>query len=519
MKKLSEIEFRNDFVNSFTGDQSGDITPRQTPGMLYSRAAPTKVKKVELLAWSEELARQLQLDYPTPEDVEILGGNLVTPSMMSYAAGYAGHQFGNWAGQLGDGRAITLGELQTSRGDIWELQLKGPGQTPYSRRADGRAVLRSSVREYLMSEAMYYLGVPTTRALSLVSTGDNVLRDMFYDGNAEFEPGAIVMRVSPSFLRFGNFEILAARSEKDNLKKLADWTISRFFPHINDDADKILAWYKEMVERTASLMVEWMRVGFVHGVMNTDNMSILGLTIDYGPYSFVDDYDPNFTPNTTDLPGRRYAFGRQASVAKWNLGCLGGALSPLFTDTNELVKVLDGYDDFFWTRYYGMMSNKLGLDEARTEDVQLFSQLEKTLTTIKADMTIFFQLLIDLPVDYDGQKEIVDYFAESFYKELTEEESKLLVVFVTAYLQRIQKNTISREVGQEKMRKNNPRFVLRNYLLHQSIEDLQKGDDTLFVKLQQAMKEPYSKKYDEFFAKRPAWAAQKAGCSMLSCSS
>jgi uncharacterized protein YdiU (UPF0061 family) len=368
-----------------------------------------------------------------------------------------------------------------------------------------------------MSEAMYHLGVPTTRALSLVATGERVLRDMFYDGNAEYEPGAIVMRVAPSFLRFGNFEMLAARNEIENLAQLVNWTITKFYPHIKGD-DKIITWYKEVVERTAALMVEWMRVGFVHGVMNTDNMSILGLTIDYGPYSFVDDYDLNFTPNTTDLPGRRYAFGRQPAIAKWNLGCLGGAIAPLLANTDELVKVLDNYDDYYWGKYYRMMADKLGFDGVRPEDVKLFRELEKTLSTVKADMTIFYQLLIDLPA-IENAEDIVGYFEESFYKELDEQAIEMLREFVKSYANRLTTNTITRQESQKLMKENNPRFVLRNYLLHQAIESLEKGDDTLFVKLQKAMKEPYSNKHDEFFAKRPFWAGHKAGCSMLSCSS
>ena len=336
MINVSEIAFRNDFVENFPGDDTGNRKPRQTPGMFYSKALPTPVSKVSLLAWSDELAQELELTNPSSQkDIDVLGGNEITSSMYPYAACYAGHQFGNWAGQLGDGRAITLGELVNFKGQKWELQLKGGGPTAYSRRADGRAVLRSSVREYLMSEAMHYLRVPTTRALSLVSTGEPVLRDMFYDGHPAYEPGAIVMRVAPSFLRFGNFEMLAVRRETEHLRKLVDWTIEKYYPHLQGE-DRVLNWYTEVVSRTAKLVVEWMRVGFVHGVMNTDNMSILGLTIDYGPYSFVDDYDPNFTPNTTDLPGRRYAFGRQASVAKWNLGCLGGAIAPMFENTDDL---------------------------------------------------------------------------------------------------------------------------------------------------------------------------------------
>jgi len=520
MQKLSSIQYKNDFVSNFEGDESGNTSSRQTPGMFYSKALPTPVKKVTLLAWSDELAQELEIEKPIdPDDTDILGGNYVAPTMHPYAACYAGHQFGNWAGQLGDGRAITLAELETSTGKKYELQLKGAGRTAYSRRADGRAVLRSSVREYLMSEAMHYLRVPTTRALSLVSTGDNVMRDMFYDGNAEYEPGAIVMRVAPTFLRFGNFEMPTSRNEIDNIKKLTDWTIEKYYPHITGEI-KVLQWYKEVIERTADLMVEWLRVGFVHGVMNTDNMSIMGLTIDYGPYSFVDDFDPNFTPNTTDLPGRRYAFGKQAAVAKWNLGCLGGAIAPLFPDTNELVAVLNTYDDYFWNSYYHMMANKTGLDKLRTEDTALLGEFEKTLRLLKPDMTIFYQLLIDLPLQVDNEEEVVSHFTESFYKdELPKNERESLFNLIQKYIDRIKTNTISREESTRRMKENNPRFILRNYLLHQAIQDLDKGDNNLFLKLMDAMKEPYCNKHDEFFVKRPGWASQKAGCSMLSCSS
>ncbi len=516
---LSSKEYKNDFVSSFDGDNSGSIRPRQTPGVLYSKAPPTPVKKPELLAWSEDLAKELGIEKPDEiDDINILGGNLVTSSMQPYAACYAGHQFGNWAGQLGDGRAITLGEWETPDHQIRELQLKGAGPTAYSRRADGRAVLRSSVREYLMSEAMYYLGVPTTRALSLITTGEQIMRDMFYNGNPQFEPGAIVMRVSPSFLRFGNFEMLAARKEYANLKKLIDWTIERFYPHIEGD-DKILQWFKEVVSKTAVLMVEWQRVGFVHGVMNTDNMSILGLTIDYGPFSFIDNYDPDFTPNTTDLPGKRYAFGRQPAVAKWNLGCLAGAISTILPEADKLVEALDVYDDVYRENFYVMMSNKLGLDNAGEADAGLISNFEKTLTLLKPDMTIFYQRLIDLPADLENPVDIVSHFDDSYYDAPSPLESKALTDLMHAYSRRIKLNNCSPEDAKKRMRENNPRFILRNYLLHQGIEELERSENQLFLKLMNAIKDPYSSKNDEFFARRPGWATQKAGCSMLSCSS
>ncbi len=519
MQQLSKINYKDRFVTSFKGDQSGNKNPRQTPGVLYSKALPTPVQKPELLAWSDELGESLGIARPSSEqDLNILAGNHTAPSMRPYAACYAGHQFGNWAGQLGDGRAITLGEIEPQPGEAWELQLKGAGPTPYSRRADGRAVLRSSVREYLMSEAMHYLGVPTTRALSLVATGEQVMRDMFYDGHPAYEPGAIVMRVAPTFLRFGNFEMLAARGDKAQLTQLTDWTIENFYPHITGD-NKVIAWFREVLDRTASMVVDWMRVGFVHGVMNTDNMSILGVTIDYGPYSFVDDYDPMFTPNTTDLPGRRYAFGRQGAVAKWNLGCLAGALAPMLSDTKELVAVLNEYDDLYWTKYYGMMAKKLGLNNPEAEDKELVSRFEKSLTDIKPDMTIFFQLLATVPQDIESPEGVRAHFKPSFYGEPLPKQLTDLYDLILAYQSRLQTLGITQESARQTMSGVNPRFILRNYLLHQAIEELGEGKNELFRKLEEAMKTPYEKGDETLFHKRPDWASQKAGCSMLSCSS
>jgi uncharacterized protein YdiU (UPF0061 family) len=479
------------------------------------------VQEPKLLAWSEALAQELGIQKPADEqDLGVLGGNYVVPTMQPYAACYAGHQFGNWAGQLGDGRAITLGEWEAPNGHTWELQLKGAGRTPYSRRADGRAVLRSSVREYLMSEAMFYLGVPTTRALSLVSTGDQVMRDMFYNGNPAFEPGAIVMRVAPSFLRFGNFEMLAARKEIDNLRNLTNWTINRYYPHLTGTGpDKILAWFKEIVERTANLMVEWQRIGFVHGVMNTDNMSILGLTIDYGPFSFLDDYDPKFTPNTTDLPGRRYAFGQQPTIAYWNLGCLASALAPLLPDTEQLIVELEAFEGFYYSKYYAMMANKLGLDNLTETDIKLITDLEEVLTRLKPDFTMFYQLLQDFPENLTLALPAAEHFQACFYNAPDAKKTELLQNWLNIYLTRYQNNTISPAESKERMRQTNPRIILRNYLLHQAIQELERGENTLFLELQQAMKDPYSRNFDQFFAKRPDWASQKAGCSMLSCSS
>lgn len=519
MPRLTDDNFTNDFVCHFPGDKTGNLIPRQTPGVLYSLVHPTPVKAPKLLAWSNALAQQLGITEPSSQqELNVLAGNLVTAHMQPYAACYAGHQFGNWAGQLGDGRAITLGEWISEKGNSWELQLKGAGLTPYSRHADGRAVLRSSVREYLMSEAMHYLGVPTTRALSLVTTGEPVMRDMFYDGHPEYEPGAIVMRAAPSFLRFGNFEMLAARKEMDNLRQLVDWTIEKHFPEIKTKGEeRIIEWFKTVTERTAHLMVEWARVGFVHGVMNTDNMSVLGLTIDYGPYSFLDEYDPDFTPNTTDLPGKRYAFGKQPSVAQWNLSCLAGAIAPLLKDTNELVTILNEYADVYWMKYFDMIASKLDIENLTPERTQFIYKLEKMLSAIKPDMTIFYQLLADAVENNDMMN--VEHFEAAFYQPLSSNQVELFTDFLQEYQSVIAQNERSKAATAASMRRVNPRFILRNYLLHQAIEKLTEGDESLFVKLQEAIQTPYDNHFPEFFAKRPQWASDKAGCSMLSCSS
>ena len=321
--------------------------------------------------------------------------------MRPYAARYGGHQFGQWADQLGDGRAITLGEVTAPDGQSWELQLKGAGRTPYSRQADGRAVLRSSVREFLCSEAMHFLGIPTTRALSLVTTGEPVVRDMFYDGRPDAEPGAIVCRVAPSFVRFGSFEIHATHGETDILRRLADYVIATHYPELGAPSSATyLALFEEVCRRTAILAAHWTRVGFVHGVLNTDNMSILGLTIDYGPYGWLEGYDPTWTPNTTDAGTRRYRYGQQPNVALWNLARLGEALSPLIETPDELHRGLEIYRDTFDTSYSAMLRDKLGLDSIDTtgEDpilVGVFGLLEAAET----DMTIFFRGLAHVPVE------------------------------------------------------------------------------------------------------------------------
>src|SRR5690606_23761222 len=359
---------------------------------------PTTVASTRLLAPSPGMAAALGFsgaDVASPEFTQVFAGNALLPGMEPFAANYGGHQFGNWAGQLGDGRAISLGEAVNAAGTRWELQLKGAGQTPYSRMGDGRAVLRSSIREFVCSEAMHRLGVPTTRALSLVATGEAVERDMFYDGRPRDEPGAVVCRVAPSFIRFGTFELPYSRGETGLLQSLADFCIRRDFPQLQGQGETLYAdWFARVCELTAVLVAHWMRVGFVHGVLNTDNMSILGLTIDYGPYGWIEDFDPDWTPNTTDAQGRRYRFGWQPRVAHWNLSRLAQALSPLFGDAAPLQAGLDRYAEAFNAADRDMHARKLGFAAWRADtDDDLLARLHALMVDAGRDVPPFLRAL------------------------------------------------------------------------------------------------------------------------------
>lgn len=402
---FDQLTFENSFVNELRGDASRLAGSRQVPGYHYSFIAPTPVADPRLLAWSDELGDYLGLARPAERSpaVAALAGNLVTSSMRPFAARYGGHQFGNWAGQLGDGRAIGLGQVVARDNSRWEIQLKGAGPTPYSRRADGRAVLRSSVREFLCSEAMHYLGVPTTRALSLVATGDDVVRDMFYDGNARPEPGAIVARVAPTFVRFGNFQLLAALGEIDNLRALTDYVLRHYYPELGAPSPEVYQrLFEEVARRTAVMVAHWMTTGFVHGVMNTDNMSILGLTIDYGPYGWLEPYDPDWTPNTTDFGSRRYAFGQQPRVALWNLMALAQALGPLVADPQTLRTGLEVYTETLRTTQHVLWLRKLGLTSLdKDSDRTLTEALPTALAESQLDMTIFFRQLLGAGVAHN----------------------------------------------------------------------------------------------------------------------
>jgi len=516
------LNFDNRFLRDLPGDTDRHNAPRQVFGACWSPVDPTPVAAPTLLAHSREVAAALGLDEPAmaaPEMLAALAGNALLPGMAAYASCYGGHQFGQWAGQLGDGRAILLGEAVNGQGQRLELQLKGAGPTPYSRRADGRAVLRSSIREFLCSEAMHHLGVPTTRALSLVATGETVVRDMFYDGHPVAEPGAVVCRVAPSFTRFGHFELLAARGERELLQRLVDFTIARDFAELVTGAEPSLAaWFGEVCERTARLMVHWMRVGFVHGVMNTDNMSILGLTIDYGPYGWVDNFDPGWTPNTTDASSRRYCFARQPAIARWNLERLADALAMLTPRPVELAAGIERYDEVYSSEFCAAFAGKLGLCEWHHDDADLLEELFELMRQGEIDMTEFFRCLASLDIDNPA----IDVVQSAFYRDdLRLRFSAPVSRWLTRYAARVRQDAQPAARRAARMNAANPRYVLRNYLAQQAIDRAEQGDTQRIHDLLDVLRHPYVEQAGcaAFSAKRPDWARHRAGCSMLSCSS
>jgi uncharacterized protein YdiU (UPF0061 family) len=529
-RQIDQALFRNSFVEELEGEVATDKRPRQVFGACYSVVEPTPVKDPHLLAWSDDLAAFLGLQRPEERGaaVNLLAGNLVPDGLRPFAARYGGHQFGNWAGQLGDGRAISLGEIEASDGSFQEIQLKGAGPTPYSRRADGRAVLRSSVREFLCSEAMHYLGVPTTRALSLVGTGDAVVRDMFYDGNARAEQGAIVARVAPTFVRFGNFEIMAASGEIDNLRALADYVIRHQYPELGEPSEDVyLKWFEEICRRTAVMIAHWMSVGFVHGVMNTDNMSILGVTIDYGPYGWLEPYEPDWTPNTTDFGGRRYAFGQQPRIGMWNLLMLARSLTPLVSNPEDLGQGLERYRSTFTETRRAMMLQKLGLQAGEAEtDEKLIEELEQSLEESAMDMTLFFRHLSHAAPTLLANNSSEDSLASGLVEAASYAEPDLgghekFLSWFGRYAQRLRAEGAVAERLREGMLSVNPKYVLRNYLAQQAIEAADAGDLSVLQTLMEVLKTPYAEQpeHDALAAKRPDWARHKPGCATLSCSS
>jgi serine/tyrosine/threonine adenylyltransferase len=533
---LDGLDFDNRYTASLPADPVVAPHRRQVTGAAYSRVHPTPVGDPSTLAVSPEVADLLGLDHEqrsSDDFARVFSGTRVPVGADPWAACYGGHQFGHWAGQLGDGRAIVLGEVRDRDGRHQMVQLKGAGPTPYSRTADGRAVLRSSLREFLCSEAMHHLGVPTTRALSMVVTGDQVVRDMLYDGNPRPEPGAVVCRVAPSFTRFGTFELPAARGDLALLRQLVDHALRHEAWAVTDTIDpdasfdaQVATWFDGICRRTAELVVHWMRVGFVHGVLNTDNMSSLGLTIDYGPYGWLEPFDPGWTPNTTDAGGRRYRFGAQPQVAQWNLLQLANALVALTDDPEPFEAALDHYREVYDDGFRTMMAERLGWGLPRSDDSELIGELFGLLQRTETDYVIFFRELAAVAPDPSPDADIDRLLAPlepAWYQpeELTGDLRDAFGGWLRAWSQRAAEGGLDDDERRRRMNAVNPRYVLRNYLAQEAIDAAEQGDTTLVHQLLDVLRDPYTDQpgMERFAARRPEWARNRVGCSMLSCSS
>ena len=474
-------------------------TFREQGNLHFSPVLPARLADPIIVSHNRLLAEDLGIaptDLDQPEMLELMSGNFMAANVKPIALVYSGHQFGVWAGQLGDGRAMTLGELPAGTDEIlWDIQLKGAGPTPYSRFSDGRAVLRSSIREYLCSEAMHGLGIATTRALCLVDSNTKVYRE-------EIESGATVCRVAQSHIRFGSFEHFHYRNEPDAIRALADYVIQRHFPEWIEDTDRYLKFFRNTVFKTAKMIAQWQSVGFNHGVMNTDNMSILGDTIDYGPFGFLDSYNPDFICNHTDAKGR-YAFKNQPSVGLWNLNALATALTSLLSN-EELIGELTRYEPEFLLQFRQIMATKLGLQKYASGDEQLINQLLELMHANKVDYTILFRSLCEFS---DSNQTLRDQFTD---REGFDNWAK-------TYSLRLQQQDWTDLQRREQMLGINPRFVLRNYMAQACIEKAQNGDYSEVARLLVVMQSPCKDhpNAEEYANLPPDWA----GHISVSCSS
>ena len=470
----------------------------QLPGF-YTALTPTPLKNARLLYHSEPLARDLGLEdaWFSAENTPVWAGERLLPGMQPLAQVYSGHQFGVWAGQLGDGRGILLGEQQLGDGRHVDWHLKGAGLTPYSRMGDGRAVVRSVVREFLASEALHHLGIPTTRALTIVTSDEPVYRE-------RQERGAMLLRVAESHVRFGHFEHFYYRQQPEQVQQLAEYVIAKHWPHLAQAPDRYARWFTDVVERTARLMAHWQTVGFAHGVMNTDNMSILGLTIDFGPFGFLDDYQPGYICNHSDYQGR-YAFDNQPAVAFWNLHRLAQALSELMP-TEVLQEALKAYEPALMAAFGEKMRAKLGLFTQSAKDNDVLTGLLGLMAKEGRDYTRTFRLLSDVQQDQERsplRDEFID--REAFDR------------WYQGYRERLREEGVSDGERQQAMKAVNPRIILRNYLAQQAIDGAEKDDISMLTRLHQALRDPYSDDpaFDEFAALPPDWGKRLE----ISCSS
>jgi len=478
----------------------------QLPPSFYTRLMPTPLPSPYFVASSAPAAALVGLDaqaLANEDMVAVFTGNRVPARSQPLSAVYSGHQFGVWAGQLGDGRAILLGDLATPDGPM-ELQLKGAGLTPYSRMGDGRAVLRSSIREFLCSEAMAALGIPTTRALILTGSNRPVVRETV-------ETAAVVTRMAPSFVRFGSFEHWYYRDKQDELRILADYVIQNFYPDLSGAQNPYKELLAEVTRRTAHMIAHWQAVGFMHGVMNTDNMSILGLTLDYGPFGFMEGFDANHICNHTDQQGR-YSYSNQVPVGYWNCYALGNALLPLIGDMEDAQEALEVYRPEFGRQLDDLLHAKLGLASAHDGDETLFDSMFQLLQANHADFTTFFRRLGELRTDVPehalpaADAPLRDLFIDR-------EAFDAWAVQYRARLRTEQSGDASRR---EKMHRTNPKYVLRNYLAQIAIEQAQNDDYSGVQALLAVLERPYDEQpgNESYAEPAPEWAADlEVSCS------
>ncbi len=487
MKTLEQLRFDNSYA--------------RLPGVFHSRVRPNPQGKPYLVAFNPAAARLLDLDPAAarrPDFPRIFAGYELLPGMDPVSAAYAGHQFGVWVPQLGDGRAHLLGEVVNDRGERWDLQLKGAGTTPYSRMGDGRAVLRSTIREFLAGEAMAGLGIPTTRALCITGSEAPVYRETV-------ETGATLTRIAPSHVRFGSFEYFSHSGRHEQLRQLADYVIHHHYPQFRDEppAERHALWFAEVVVRTAQLVAQWQGVGFAHGVLNTDNMSILGLTLDYGPYGFMDAYRPGWICNHSDPTGR-YAFDRQPGIGLWNLHALAHALTPL-VDQDALKAALDGYGQVYEGRYLALMQAKLGLAESRPGDPELIRDFLSLLAAAAMDYTNTFRALGAFQVGGDNAG-LRDRFPDRAGFD----------GWARRYAERL-----TAEGGEDAARRRsmdavNPHYVLRNYLAQTAIAKAMDKDFSEIQRLRELLADPYAERpgFAAYAAEPPDWAERvQVSCS------
>jgi uncharacterized protein YdiU (UPF0061 family) len=488
-------------MRSLTG-LAFDNTYARLPDAFHQSIEPTPVPDPYLVAFSPDAAKLIDLDpveATRPEFVQAFAGNWRLPGSDPVAMKYAGHQFGSYVPQLGDGRAILLGEVRNAAGERWDLHLKGGGRTAFSRFGDGRAVLRSSIREYLACEVMHALGIPTTRALCVVGTDLEVYRE-------SVETGALIVRLALSHVRFGSFEVFAHRGQTEQVKVLADYVIEQHYSHLTGRDDKYAAFLREVVARTARLIAKWQAVGFAHGVLNTDNMSILGITLDYGPYGFMEDFDPGFVCNHSDESGR-YAFDQQPRIGYWNLAALAQALLSLIS-LDDAKAAINTFADAFNPHVHELMTAKLGLTTTDSSDQLLWSDYLDVLALSRADYSIAFRAFGSFSTSPGADNDVIrrlfpdpkpfDEWADRYRDRLRSEDS----------------NDRDRKVRMDRV---NPKYVLRNYLAQIAIDRAQKRDFGEVDRLRGVLRMPFDEQPEmEHYAKpAPEWGKRL----VVSCSS